>query len=568
MTRLLSLVLVSLLSLSAAAELSVGLISRVPELDYVWGSANPSVEGWPLAGSTVTWRAHVTNFGDTPVPATVIWRVNGAQVARVTPTLAANATTTLDIRWPWSFERKRISAEIEGGPKLETFTDALAVGFWVEQSFYDSFRANQPRLGIGSTGFEDWAQRTIALWNDMSAMAVYPETPQGVLDRWRIQKIVIVPDGSLPLSGLPANASLGASGSTHPDHEDRTVDLMWGFRSELLPSYSGSFAVEPDNWFYTGVGVLHELGHARFLADVYAWNVRHDPPYFDVDVTAGGQRIRGNDRGRIHRTPEQGMMNNQYTFIDRYSAIALNRIAGRRAVKGNYNEPENFADFLNDFPAQNRLTIRDAHGTRIPDAEVRIYQAEKTLPTELWYGARYDDVPDMTLRTDANGQVLVGRSPFGATVQHTPDFNNGVAIVVVEKPGFVGHAYLESRRFNLAYWRGDTAFAEHDLLVGRVCTADGPRTYGPAWDAQTSGPVPIEWDPLLDATTYRVYASIDGAAPRLVARTTTTSATLRLNGRIDWWVEADLGLCGTRRSALSRFHAANDTVMRRRGVRR
>jgi hypothetical protein len=236
-------------------------------------------------------------------------------------------------------------------------------------------------------------------------------------------------------------------------------------------------------------------------------------------------------------------------------------------VQGNYNEPENFAEFLNDFPAQNRLTIRDANGTRIADAEVRIYQAEKTLPTELWYGARYDDVPDMILRTDANGQVLVGRSPFGATVQHKPDFNNGVAIVVVEKPGFVGHAYLESRRFNLAFWRGDSAFAEHDLLIGRVCTADGPRVYGPAWDAQTTGPITVEWDPFFDAGTYRVYVSIDGAAPRLVARTTTTSATLRLTGRVDWWVEADIGLCGTRRSALSRFHGANDTILRRRSAR-
>ena len=566
-TRFLGFFILLLVSLPLGADVSVGWISRLPELDYVWGSSDPGVEGWPLAGSTVTWRAHVKNFAAQPVQSSYMWRVDGVSVSSGAITLPPNSTTTLDLHRGWTFDRRRISLELVGGPKLEVFSDGLAVGFWVEQSFYDYFRANQHELGIGSTGFEDWAQRTVALWNDMSALAVHPETPQGVLDRWRLQKIIVVPDGALPLSGLPANASLGANGSTHPDQSDRTVDLMWGFRANTLPSYAGNFGVQPDNWFYTGLGVLHELGHARYLVDVYAWNVLHDPPHFDVDVTAGGKRVRGNETGRIHRTPEQGVMNRDYTFIDRYSAIALNRIAGRRAVMGNYNEPRNFAEFLNDLPAQNRLILRDANGVRIANADVRIYQAAATLPTELWYGARYDDVPELTLRTDADGQVLVGRSPFGETVRHTPEFNNGVAIVVVEKPGFVGHAFLESRLFNLAYWRGETEFADHDVLFGRVCTAEGPSLTGPAWDERTTGAVTVSWSPMDGATQYRLYASVDGGSPRVIARTTATSISVRLNGRVDWWVEAELGLCGTRRSELGRFRASSDTVVRRRGVR-
>lgn len=561
----------SLLALPAlAGDVTIGWISRAPELDYSWGSANPRVDGWPLAGTTVTWRAHVKNWGETPEPIAYAWRIDGVETRRGSVTLAANATTLVELPWLWTFNRHRITFAIDGGKELDVFSDGLAVGFWVEQSFYDYFRANQSILGIGSVSFEEWAQRTIELWNDMAALAVYPETPNGVLDRMRLQKIVIVPDDALPLNGLPVDASLGAGGSSHPDQNDRTVDLMWGFRTDVLTSYLKSAKLDPQNWFYTGVGALHELGHARYLVDIYAWDVRHEPPYFAVDVTHDGQRVIGSQTRLVHRTPEQGVMNKHYSFIDRYSAIAMNFIAGRRATFGNYNEPRNFASFLNDLPAQNRILIRDANGRRMTNADVYVYQAEATMPTERWYGARFDDTPDLTLRTDANGQVLVGRSPFAAngTVVHAPHFNNGVAIVKVVKDGVWSHGYLESRLFNLEYWRGNTAFADHELVVGLECTADGPRLGGPAWDAQTSGPVTLSWEPNISATRYRVYASSDLGTPRLIANTTSSEVTVHLTGRVYWWVEADLGLCGRRRSLPGRFEASNPTYVRRRAVRR
>ncbi|HVE70458.1 MAG TPA: hypothetical protein VNI54_03745 [Thermoanaerobaculia bacterium] len=544
MPRLLALLLLAFPLF--ASDVSVGWISRAPELEYVWGSTNPHVDGWPLAGSTVTWRAHVRNFGASAVTTPYTWRVDGVEVAKGNVTLAPNAITVVQLPRLWTFDRQRI-AFTAGDRVLETFSDALSVGFWVEQGFYDEFRAKQAELGIGSTGFEDWAQRTIALFNDMAELA-------GVIDRLRLQKIVVVPDDALPLSGLPSDSSVGASGSTHPDRNDRTVDLMWGFRTAVLSGYLRGNKVEPLNWFYTGVGALHELGHARYLVDVYAWDVRHRPPEFVIDVPGVVTVEVG---GFVHRTPEQGLMNKHYSFIDNYSAIALNRIAGRRAVLGNYNEPRNFAEFLNDMPAQNRVTIRDENGVAIPNANVEIYQATRTAPTPLWYGAHFDATPDLTLRTDDRGRVLVGRSPFG-TVVHAPDLNTGVVIVRVgDRVG-----YLESRLFNLAYWRGETEFADHELLVGRECIAEGTRLRGPDWDAVTSGPVTLKWDPMVDATHYRVYAN-----NRLIASTTKTSVEARLNGKVYWWVESDLGVCGTRRSYPGRFFASNGTVMRRRTAR-
>ncbi|HEX7808298.1 MAG TPA: hypothetical protein VF608_06235, partial [Thermoanaerobaculia bacterium] len=212
MSRLVSLILF-LVTVPAFAlptfanDLTVGWISREPEIPFVWASTNPRVEGWPAAGAEVTWRAHVRSFFGEAKSVEYVWRYDGVEVKRGTATLAANAVTTIDLPRAWTFERHKLSLAIdtanavveesEKNNERVVITDALAIGFWVEQSFYDHFRKWQSRLGVGSTSFEDWAQRNVDFYNDMAALAIYPETPNGVLDRFRLQKIVVVADSAL-----------------------------------------------------------------------------------------------------------------------------------------------------------------------------------------------------------------------------------------------------------------------------------------------------------------------------------------------------------------------------------
>jgi hypothetical protein len=578
--RSLLLVVFSLFAFPLPAdELAVGWISRTPELEYVWASTNPTVEGWPSVGQQVTWRAHVKTEVPAPRQVGYRWTIDGREAARGTVVLTAGGYTTVDLPWAWTFERHRIGFEIdtsnaiteesERNNALAVFSDGLAVGFWVEQSFYDFFRANQAKLGIGSTGVEDWLQRTVALFNDMSALAVYPETPKGVLDRWRIQKIVVVPDGSLPLNGLPDDFSPGAGPETHPDKDDQTVDLMWGFPASTVRNYTNLTSTVPTNAFYTSYYAMHELGHARYLVDIYAWDVLHRAPFYTINIQENGQPIVGTyfPGGVVHRSAEQGLMNAQYTFIDRYSAIALNFLSGRRATIGNYNEPRNFAEFLNDLPAQNRITIRDENGARLPNADVWIYWSVANSPA--WYATQYDNVPDIKLRTDDKGQVLVGRSPFAANgkVVHTYSMTNGVAIVRAAKDGKVAYGFLESRLFNLAYWRGQTDFADHELVVGRRCDSRGPSLLAPAWDATAQGAATLRWAPLEGATRYRVYVSTNLSTPRLITITSGTDARAHLDGTVYWWVEAEVGVCGLRRSGVGRYEATATSNPRRRATR-
>jgi hypothetical protein len=568
MSRSVALLLCVLSLPLLADDVTIGWIGRAPALDYAWGSTNPKVDGWPLAGTTVTWRAHVRSWAAAPRPASYVWRIDGVEAKRGTTTLAANGTTVLELPWLWAFDRHQISLSVDGAKDLAVFSDALSVGFWVEQSIYDHHRANQHKLGIGSASWEDWAQRTVGFYNDMAALAVYPETPNGVSDRWRIQKIVVVPDGSLPLNGLPLEATPGANGNTHPDKDDRSVDLQWGFRAATLGGYSNLTAARPSNAFYLSTVVLHEMGHARYLADVYAWNVRHDPPNFVIAIEENGTPVVGTKlvAPQVFRTPEQGLMNTHGTFLDRYSAIALEKIAGHRATQGNYNEPRNFASFLNDFPRENRVTIRNRAGEPLADADVWIYQSAANAPA--WYATHYDNEPDLKLRTDAFGRVLVGRSPFSPTGQvvHTYGTTNGVAIVRVEKNGAVDYGFLESRLFNLAYWRGDTELAEHELTVGaKRCTTEGPELTAPLWDEAVGSTVTLKWKGLSGSKLYRVWASAGMGAPRIVASTTATSATVHLQGSVYWWVEADVNECGRIRSETGRFKAP---LPKQRAVRR
>lgn len=462
-------------------DLGVGWIHRQPVMDYVANSTNPTRDGWPSVGQVVTWQSVVKNWSAYERKGVRYrWLVDGAVVAQGMTDLPARAHTSVALSRPWSFTRARLRFEIdhsddfveaeERNNSLEVFTDALSIGFYVERSLYDYFAQHQSKLGIGSNSWEDWAQRQLRLWNQMLETARYPLTPNGVLDRVRLDKITIVNDGALPLAGgLPTNT---------PNLGDRTVDLQWGFPSSLISMYANQTSAALTNPFFYEGSLPHELGHARYLIDVYGFNVL-DGGWTPAGIIDRGSNIAIRENGQLvsgsvympiaawevlFYTPMTGMMNGQYTLIDEYSAAAMNLIAGRRAVSGNTNAPANIGIFMNDLPTQNRLAVKDSTGTPLAGASVRVYQAAPK--SGQWYGKFYDDTPDLVLTADSQGRVLLGRNPFGGTrIVHTHGHANGVIIIRVEHNGRVGYGFLESWRFNMEYWSGRTAQGEYEVTV-------------------------------------------------------------------------------------------------------
>jgi hypothetical protein len=476
------------------ADLTISYVERLPRIDYVVNSGDPATEGWPAPGSSVTWRAHVKNWSGRALDGVdYTWTLDGATAATGTLSVGSGSEATAAFPWTWERRRRELRFTIDGGNRhtvrggnrnsVRVHTDALAIGLYVERDFYDYFRRFQHELRIGNSSFEDWAHLQVDFFNQILAGAVSADTPQGVLDRVRLDAVHVVPNGALPLD--PAAFSIGGSfdaAQARPDIRDRRVDMQWGFPSRLLELgvYADHASLETNNQFFYSGYIQHEMGHARYLVDVYAWDVYDRTAGSLVELVEGGERVAGSRYlpGRsaifngvaglhLHRTPHQGLMTSEWAAVDRYSAVALNLIAGHRALDGNYNEPANLGSFLNDLPRENRLVLRDSPGQALAQARVQIFQARPGDAGVAAYSKVFDATPDLQLQADAQGRVLLGTNPFSRAgrIAFTDAVANGTAIMRVEHGGRVGYGFLESSDFNLQYWRGRTELGEYELRV-------------------------------------------------------------------------------------------------------
>lgn len=482
---------------TAPAQLTIGYIERLPRMDYVPGSASPGTDGWPAEGQAVTWRAHVRNWS--PARLTGVdyaWLLDGATLATGTLTLEAARETTVDLAGAWTRARHQLELRVDSGNRytvaggrrnrLMVYTDALSIGAYVERSVHDYFRAHQHELRVGHSSFEDWMNFQVEAYNALLAGAVWPETPQGVTDRVRLDQVTIVPDGALPLD--PRAFGIGGAfdpAQARPNVADRSVDLQWGFPATTidprLQVYTNTTSLATSNQFYYSGFLQHELGHARYLIDVYGSQVFHGTNGSRVDITENGQLVAGSaylpgqqtiNNGQpglmLHDANYRGLMNAQWLYLDRHSAGAWNRIAGQRPVAGNYNEPENIGAYLYDLPRENEVALQDTTGRALGGARVAVYQSTEPPQGRGVYAKYYDDRADLVLRADGEGRTRLGQNPFSADgrfVHSDSGYSNITIIVRVEHEGRVGYGFLEAADFNLEYWRGHTDLGRYELRV-------------------------------------------------------------------------------------------------------
>lgn len=461
-------------ALAADPDLDVTFIERLPRYDYDAAKNNPE------AGDPVTFIGHIRYQGEeTLADASYAWYIDGAEAA------AGNLTDILpgeerlvDLPWTWASGSHTLKLTVdpdddiaelsEANNSREDRTDALIVGFWVEQSVHDYFLAHQAELGVGATSWEDWAQRQMAKWNELSANAVWPLSPQGVLDRVRIDKIVVVPDGALPLggSGLPSN---------NPDMSDKTVDLMWGFPATLLGGsfYADHVSLSEDNPFYLEKSLIHEMAHARYLIDSYGFDTHNTASHDSVQIWEGDVYVAGSSYMPflaydevLYYNKSGGVMTGPYGFAwSPYEAGALNRIAGQRAVCGNYNAPCNIGEYLQDLPEHNHLRLVDQNDLPLSGANVRIYNVE--ADNTNWYGKTIDNSFDQEYTADGDGYIHLPGNPFnpGGDITHTYGLANGVMVLRIEYEGQVWYRFQEVSDYNIAYWQGNTVDAFYELAL-------------------------------------------------------------------------------------------------------
>jgi hypothetical protein len=453
----------------AQARLEVGWISLEPRLPPPNSLDAPHGEGWPMEGDRVHWVAHVLNRGpETVAGVPYSWSIDDGTSQRGTVDLPPGETT-LWLSWSWTFDRHRVSlallpsAEVgdpsPGDDSLEVFSDALSVGLGVEQDIYDWLLEND------GPGIERFMQQHIAAWNEMLAGAVHTATPDGVLDRIRLEEVQIHPAGR------------------GPRFDDVSTDLRWFFRKEPTdPRYlnRGMQARYRNDQTI----VLHEMLHLRGLIDLYAYAVTHDGVTGSrVEIAENGHPIVGTKlmpdltpssaAVTVYRLPADGLMGTRFFRggnITEHSAFGLNRLAGRRTPQwfdenGNLISLGNVAwteHYTNLIPERTDLRLLDQGGRRVANASVEIYLDQ----SQFTYQNVFGPVPDRVLRTGLDGVVslpedLLAELPTWSTAPAKAM----VMILGVKTSGARGYPFLPVYDLNLLYFRGGGGPAEMELEV-------------------------------------------------------------------------------------------------------
>lgn len=444
-----------------ALDLDVGFIERFPKHDY------DASKGWPASGDATTFQAAVIGWGADEVEhVEYAWSIDGKErkrgvIDRVPP---AGGRVRVRLEWTWLPGRHTVTFTIDPEDKVKElteknnvvtdFTNALTVGFWVDRQVYDRVHEHLHRKTKEGNSFEDWAQRLIRRWNGIFEEARYPSCPEGVLDRVRLDKVVVVPTDALPLNGgIPTN---------NPDTRDKTVDLMWGFPTRDLRN--GAWDPERDDWWIEDLGVLHELGHARYLVDAYGFDVHAKQILIRDDqgrlITDGDKYMSGDIP---HWRKYSGQMGGDYGRLSEYDALCWNWKAGRRAKGSPCNAPPDIGSFLQLMPERNEFRFVDGEGKPFSNASLDVYQAAGN--GKDWYGKVFDDTPDIKTTLDKDGVAVFGKELFGGRIVHTFGHSNGVVIFGLRHKGRQAFLFQEVTDLNLKYMQGEHRLARFEKVV-------------------------------------------------------------------------------------------------------
>ncbi|MFV2044348.1 MAG: PQQ-binding-like beta-propeller repeat protein [Anaerolineales bacterium] len=443
-------------SIPAGIDLDVTYISREPRYDWT------TTKDWPAPGEVVTFTAHIINKG-TIASGTFDfqWRIDNQIVSTGTAaSILPEGEVTQTYNWVWQSGRHYVSFQIdpqnlisetaETNNIIKDVTDALIIGFWVEESVYDEF--NNIQNGAGTYSWEDWAQRIIQKMNWMFEQSVYPLAPQGVLTRVRLDNITIAPDGTLFNEG-PGHAPY-----------ETIYDGRWGFSYEEYHNCSTICYDVP--WW-----VIHELGHYLLgRVDIYALGVQGG----DVDVLdENGNRIAGTPLlpyiawDVVHyasRFYDVMRVPSPYSLFSDYHAYSLNRDwpQGQRTHRG--------WNYIYEIPSETKIRVLDNNDQPMANVEVSVYQALPGDGSSGVYSQNIDNTPDIVGITGPQGLFSLGSKPFGDFESY--GITAGIVLVKLKNltTGQYRYVWIEVTDLNLAYWRGQTS-----LYVHNVHFPDGPK---------------------------------------------------------------------------------------------
>lgn len=423
----------------------------------------------PSEGETVTYTAHIINKGNVRSPGfDYLWLVDDKPVKRgVVKVLYPGKEEQVIYSCRWKNTPQKIEFRIDTLKKLKEIckkNNSLTIGshdltlsIWVEQGIYDIFNRTKNRWG--SYSFEDWIQDHFSVMNQRFSQAKYDVSPNGILDRVRIDKIVVVEDLDGPGNPMTQDPDL------------HLIDGRWQFKDNSHGNVIGKNGAWQDyvNLYITKTdwGLIHEMAHQLGVIDLYRMNLINDKKNFPNN----GIHVLGSDGKKIpvtqlptvsyHQTlfKHPGIMaggdTSPYkdtTYFSSHTAAGLNTNYLKR--RGYYG------DYLFDTPAKTSIKILDKSGKPVAGAKVEMFQ--KDAGTEV-----IDNKPEITGRTDRQGMMLLpNREVESVTTEtgHTLKPNpfgqihvvgtNGTMLLRITQGGKIGYGWLFIVDLNMAYRRG------------------------------------------------------------------------------------------------------------------
>jgi len=510
----------------AGIDLDVTYISRTPLYSRydVWYTDDgkpylrPGTENyqrWPVPGEVVTFTVHITNKGTIASGSfTFRWHIDGSEVHSGTHgSLAPGEEGIETYQWAWAHtmdgERlmgnhtvrftvdpaNAIPETYESNNSLEDRTDALSLVLAVTPELYAALEIPvDPKWPFSA---EDWLQKQIAAMNTAFSRSVYPSTPSGIVERVRLDKIIV------SSSDLPPD--LAEDGGFHMRGDDR-----------LYPGYY-------DPTTDVSGALIHELTHQLGVIDIYGLDVPLEIP----QVLDRNGRPAQMELSVVSLLP--GLMGDpgiRPPVYDEHTALALNANQGYR--RGYYGE------YLYDVPAQTTLRVRNNQGNPAVGVTVKLYQRASSPNMR---GSRHgvvDDIPEISVVTGVTGTALLPNRPVGDPLSthtgHTLTDNplgvidvvgqNDEFLVEVSKGTHQEFLWLDVTRFNLAAWRGETTID----IASHVPPDDAPDPPAALAGTLAYGQVALQWQPSPSAgiSGYNVYRTSGPACTytRIVTGTT------------------------------------------------
>jgi len=275
-------------------------------------------------GEKVTFIVHVFNAGSAPAPAfdyLVSMDDKPLHAGRIDG-LQAGEEKLVRVEWAWQDGQHEIQVELDPKNTIKEITRlnnvfvdpvrALTFFFAAHKTTYENFA--KVLNVVDSFCFEDWAQYHVHMMNYLFAASVWPSAPKGILERVRVDKIIVVPecDEKLYVKDQRRNGD---------PKEIIEYNGNWSFGKSDPVSETQKWALSVD-W-----GLPHELGHQLGLVDIYQLNI--DQPQILVR-RADGTYV---NLKHFYPAPQTMMKDNPWGHINvvGFNAMLLARVqaAGR-----------------------------------------------------------------------------------------------------------------------------------------------------------------------------------------------------------------------------------------------